>query len=316
MKALNILCRKKEYQNKRTWLQKLKDQKYLYVMSLPFVLMVFVFSYIPIWGWSIAFQDYKLGLPFWEQSWVGFKHFITMFQDDKFYTALANTFGMSMMGLLLGFTIPIIFAILINELRHKLFKQTVQTISYLPHFVSWVVVAGIVYKMLSTDSGPINQLIQLFGGEPVQFMAKPELFWGIVVLSDLWKEMGWNTIIFLAAVTAIDPALYEAAKIDGAGRFRRIWHVTLPGISNVIIVLLVLSIGNLMSIGFEKQFQLQNNVVAEKAMVLDLYALVFGIGNRKFGFGAAIGVAKSVLSLILLFTANALFKKQTGKSVM
>lgn len=291
-------------------------QKYLYLMSIPFAFMVFIFNYIPIWGWTMAFQKYRVGRPFWEQSWVGFDNFIALFQDTRFYLALRNTLGMSILGLLVGFTMPIVFAILINELRNRYFKKAVQTISYLPHFVSWVVVAGIVYKMLSTDSGPVNQLIELFGGAPVQFMAKEENFWGIVVISDLWKELGWNTIIFLAAITAINPELYEAAKMDGAGRFRQIIHVTLPGISNIIIVLLVLSIGSLIAIGFEKQYQLSNPLVLDSALVLDFYALKYGIGMNRFSFGTAIGVVNSIVSLMLLFTANGLFKKKTGQSVM
>jgi putative aldouronate transport system permease protein len=285
-------------------------------MSIPFAILVLVFNYIPIWGWTMAFQKYRVGQPFWSQAWVGFDNFIALFQDDRFYLALRNTLGMSILGLMVGFTMPIVFAILINELRNRFFKKTVQTVSYLPHFVSWVVVAGIVYKMLSTDSGPVNQVLGLFGQEPVQFMAKEEYFWGIVVISDLWKELGWNTIIFLAAITAINPELYEAAKMDGAGRLTQIIHVTLPGISNIIIVLLVLSIGNLIAIGFEKQMQLSNPLVNDTALVLDLYALKYGIGMNRFSFGTAIGVVNSIVSLTLLFTANGIFKKRTGQSVM
>ena len=297
-------------------LKRAHEQRYLLAMSLPFVALVFVFNYVPIWGWLMAFQRYRPGRPFFEQQWVGLKNFTDLFQDETFYLALKNTLGMSVLGLILGFTLPIIFALLLNEMRAGLFKRTVQTVSYLPHFVSWVVVAGLVYKMLSTDGGPINQLIAHFGGPPVQFMAHSNYFWGVVVLSDLWKEIGWNTIIYLAVMTAIEPALYEAARVDGAGRWQLMRHITLPGISRVVIILFVLSIGHLTAIGFEKQLLLSNPVVKDSALVLDLYALQNGIGMNKFSFGTAIGVVNSLVGLALLFGANAFFRRRTGDSII
>lgn len=295
-----------------------KQQKLLYLMSMPFVLWVLVFQYIPLWGWTIAFQNYKPARSFFEQEWVGWKHFRDLLHDERFYLALKNTLAMSIMGLIIGFTVPILFAVLLNELRWKKFKSLTQTISYLPHFVSWVVVAGLVYKMLSLESGGVNQLLVWLGviDQPIQFMAKGEWFWGIVVLSDLWKEMGWNSIIFLAAITAVDPHLYEAAKVDGAGRWRQIWHVTLPGIRSVIIVLLILSIGNLISIGFERQYLLGNDLVIDYAEVLDLYALKYGLQLSRFSFGTAIGIFNSIVALLLVFSANALFKRYSNESVV
>jgi putative aldouronate transport system permease protein len=298
----------------RFW-KKVREQKHLLLMSLPFVVMVFIFSYLPIWGWIMAFQRYRPGRPFWEQRWVGLDNFVRMFQDPSFYLALKNTLGMGILGLLVGFTMPIVFALLLNELRHGVFKRFVQTVSYLPHFVSWVVVASLVYRMLAID-GPMNQLIMLFGGDRVQFMARSEYFWFIVVLSDLWKEMGWNTIIYLAAITAIPSALYEAAAIDGANRWQLMRHVTLPGISRIISILLVLSIGHLLAIGFERQMLLSNPMVIDAAQVLDLYALRYGLGLNNFSFGTAIGIINSVVGLTLLFSANAAFKKRTGESVI
>ncbi|GIQ70610.1 sugar ABC transporter permease [Xylanibacillus composti] len=295
-----------------------KQQKLLYLMSMPFVAWVIVFQYVPLWGWTIAFQNYKPARSFFEQEWVGLKHFRELLQDERFYLALKNTLAMSVMGLIVGFTVPILFAVLLNELRWKKFKSLTQTISYLPHFVSWVVVAGLVYKMLSLEDGGLNQLLMWLGAidQPIQFMAKGEWFWGIVVLSDLWKEMGWNSIIFLAAISAVDPHLYEAAKVDGAGRWRQIWHVTLPGIRAVIIVLLILSIGNLISIGFEKQYLLGNHLVVDYAEVLDLYALKYGLQLSRFSFGTAIGIFNSMVALLLVFTANALFKRYSNESVV
>ncbi|MFC5465189.1 ABC transporter permease [Lederbergia graminis] len=294
------------------------QQRYLYLMSIPFVILVIIFNYFPLWGWTMAFQNYKPGFPIMEQEWVGLKHFIELFSDDRFYRVLRNTLAMSIMGLSIGFVVPIIFAVLLNEVRLSFFKRIVQTITYLPHFVSWVVVAGIVIKMLSIDGGIVNDLLVGLGiiDKPIQFMAKGEYFWIIVVLSELWKEMGWNAIIFLAAIAGIDPQLYEAAKVDGAGRLRRIWHVTLPGIRPTILVLLILSIGHLTSIGFEKQFLLGNNLVVDYSEVLDLYALNYGIGLNRFSYGTAIGIFNSIVSIILLFIANGIFKRFSNQSVM
>ena len=219
-------CFEKQQKYKR-YFQRLYRQRYLFLMVLPFLVWVIVFKYIPIWGWTMAFQDYKPHFSFLEQTWVGFKYFIELFHDRQFYLVLRNTLVMSLLSLLCGYTFPIIFAILINEIRHKFFQKTIQTISYLPHFVSWVVVAGIFTKLLAIG-GPINQLLLELGllKEPVLFMAKGEYFWGIVTVADLWKELGWNSIIFLAAIVSIDENLYEAAQMDGANRFRQIWHVT------------------------------------------------------------------------------------------
>ncbi|BAB05630.1 sugar ABC transporter permease [Halalkalibacterium halodurans] len=305
-------------QRRKKILTTLKQQKYLYLMSLPFVAWVLVFNYFPLWGWTMAFQNFRPGLSFFEQEWVGLQHFIELFQDNRFYLVLRNTLAMSIMGLIVGFTMPILFAVLLNEVRHMVFKRTVQTVSYLPHFVSWVVVAGIVTKMLSIDGGIVNQLLMAFGfvDQPVQFMAKGEWFWVIVTLSDLWKEMGWNSIIFLAAMAGIDPQLYEAAKVDGASRWRQIWHITLPGIRPTILVILILSIGHLMAIGFEKQFLLGNPLVVDYSEVLDLYALNYGLGLGRYSYGTAIGIFNSVVCIILLFLANGIFKRFTNQSVM
>ncbi|TBL68314.1 ABC transporter permease [Paenibacillus thalictri] len=293
-------------------------QRFLYYMSVPFVLWVIVFSYIPIWGWLMAFQNYKPGRFILDQQWVGLSNFVQLFTDDKFYLVLRNTLVMSGMSLVVGFTLPILFALLLNELKGQLFKRSVQTISYLPHFVSWVVVAGIVTKMLSTDGGIINQLLlglQLTD-QPIQFMARANWFWTIVTASDAWKETGWHTIIFLSAIAGIDPELYEAATVDGAGRFQRMRHITLPGIRSTFMILFILAIGSLISIGFEKQFLLGNPIVADYSQVLDLYALNYGIGMNRYSFGTAVGMFNSVVSVILVVTANGIYKRYTKESIL
>jgi putative aldouronate transport system permease protein len=285
---------------KNIWARALQ-QKYLYLMSLPFVVWLIIFSYVPIWGWITAFQNYKPKDSIFNQKWVGFENFIELFQDERFYLVLRNTLAMSIMGLIVSFTVPVIFALLLNEMKGQFFKRSVQTISYLPHFVSWVVVAGLITKMLSTDGGAVNQLLMSIGliDAPIQFMAKGELFWGIVTFSDLWKEMGWNSIIFLAAMSGIDPELYEASTVDGAGRFRKMWHITLPGI-----------------IGFEKQFLLGNPLVVDYAEVLDLYALKYGIQMSRYSFGTAIGIFNSVVSILLVLLANGIYKRVTKESII
>jgi putative aldouronate transport system permease protein len=300
---------------KRPLFKSLYEQRYLLLMSVPFVIWLAVFKYVPLVGWIMAFQDYKPHLGFFNQTWVGIKHFRDLFHAPLFYRALQNTLGMSVLGLVFGFTTSIGFAILLNELRFLSFKRFTQTVSYLPHFVSWVVVANIISSLLSI-TGPVNEIfisIKIFS-EPVNFMIKPEYFWWIVVFSDIWKERGWRAIIYLAAMSGIDSQIYEAAEIDGVNRFQKIWYITLPGISSTIIILLVLSIGNIINIGFEKQFLLGNAVTATKALVLDKYALDFGIGLFRYSYGTAIGIFKSVVSIMLLFFANYLAKRSgSGK---
>jgi putative aldouronate transport system permease protein len=266
----------------------------------------------------MAFQNYKPVKSFREQKWVGLDNFKELFQDERFYRVLRNTLGMSLLGLVFGFIVPIIFAVMLNELRGSVFKRTVQTVSYLPHFVSWVVVGGIVYKTLSMDGGIVNDLLVWLHiiDEPIQFMAKAKMFWGVVTVADLWKETGWGAIIYLAAITGIDKELYEAAKVDGAGRIRQMFNITLPGIRSTITVLLIMSIGHLIGIGFEKQFQLQNNLVTDYSEVLDLYALKYGIQIGRFSYGTAISMFTSVVSVFLLLVANGVMKKVTKESIM
>ncbi|OAX48542.1 putative multiple-sugar transport system permease YteP [Paenibacillus sp. AD87] len=303
---------------KRGLWYRMVQHRLLWFMSVPFIIWVFVFSYLPLWGWTMAFQKFRVGKSFFEQQWVGLENFRMLLQDDQFFNALRNTLAMSLMGLIVGFTIPIIFAVLLNEVRHSFLKRFAQTVSYLPHFVSWVVVAGIVTKMLSANNGVVNEILMNMHliDQPIQFMAKESMFWYIVTSADIWKETGWNAIIYLAAIAGIGPELYEAARVDGASRIRQIWHITMPGIRSTIIILLIMSIGHLLSIGFEKQFLLGNNLVKEKSEVLDLYALNYGLGLGRYSFGTAINIFNSVVSLFLLFVANGIFKKVTKESIM
>ncbi|MCL2400479.1 MAG: ABC transporter permease subunit [Defluviitaleaceae bacterium] len=304
------------FQGKRG--KRIYQQRYLLLMSIPFAAWCFAFMYLPLFGWIMAFQNFRLMgrvtlRSFWEAEWIGLANFRELFADERFYTALRNTLGMSFLGITIGFVVPIIFALLINEMRVGLFKRFVQTVSYMPHFISWVVAAGMITFMLAT-TGPLNSVLIAVGliDRPIAFLSTGEMFWGIITGSEIWKSTGWNAIIFLAAISGIDLQLYEAAEADGAGRFKKMWHVTLPGISNVIIVILIMNIGWLMNVGFERQMLLGNPAIREWAEVLDVYILRFGIGTGRFSYGTAIGIFRSVVSIMLLLAANGIARK-TGR---
>jgi len=258
----------------------------------------------------MAFQDYKLGKSFSEQTFSGLKHFKLLFLDDRFLRVLRNTLAMSTLNLILGFTTAIILALLLNEIKNVFFKRTVQTISYLPHFLSWVIAAGIVSMVLSTD-GIINVMLLRLNivEEPILWLSKGKYFWGIFGLSTVWKELGWNTIIYLGAMTAINPSLYEAAEVDGAGRFKKMWHVTLPGIRPTIVILLILSIGRILEAGFEVQYLLGRGMTMDYAETIDLFVLNYGIKIGNYSLATAAGIFKSVISLTLIFMANSISKK-------
>ena len=301
----------------QAFIKKLIQQRYLFLMSVPFIIWLIIFSYVPIWGWTMAFQNYKPGKLFFAQKWVGMANFIELWGDNRFWRDFRNTLGMSVLGIIFGTICPIILALLINEIRFRKFKRTVQTISYLPHFISWVIVANIFYSMLSPQSGIVNIILMKLGilSQPVQFMAAPSMFWGILTFASVWKEVGWGTIIYLAAIAGVDLELYEAATVDGCGRFKKMWHITIPGIMPTIIVLFILGFGALTQIGFERQMLLGNAMVQDVSEVIDLYALKFGIGSARYSLGTAVAVFNSLISLTLLVTANTIFKKLRGESV-
>ena len=302
---------KKTFNKKKIPLGKrLVDQRYLLLLSVPFVVWLIVFRYIPLIGWLMAFQDYRPHLGWFGSPWVGLKHFKELFSARLFGIALQNTLGMSVLLLSFGTVTAISFAVLLNELRYLPFKRFTQTVSYLPHFVSWVVVANIITSFLSVN-GPLNEILMAFNliKEPTNIMLKPEYFWWLVTFADIWKEMGWNAIIYLAAMAGIDAQIYEAAEIDGVNRLQKIMYITLPGISGTIIILLILSIGNIINIGFERQFFMGNAVTQPKAFVLDWYALNYGIGLFRYSFGTAIGIFRSVVSITLLLIANFLARR-------
>ena len=278
-------------------------QRYLLLMSVPFVIWLIIFKYIPLWGWTMAFQEVKPGtfaLPVWERKFVGLDNFVKAFTDRLFPQTMVNTIAISILGIAIGTITSILFALILNELCFSKFKKITQTVSYLPHFVSWVIIASIA-KMLFNDGGAIDTMLNT----KLHLMSTNSwVFWVVVCLINVWKEMGWDAIIYLSAMAGIDQGLYEAAKVDGANRFQRIWHVTLPCIKPTIIVLLIMSIGSALNVGMERQMLLSNSVVQDHAMVLSWFAYVRGIGNNNYGLGTAIGVFQSVVGVILLFIAN------------
>jgi len=294
----------------KTHLHEFWAQKDLQMMVLPGIICILIFSYLPMYGLIMAFQEYQLGdIPGFSR-FVWLQHFQMLFESPEFLPIIRNTFVISFLKLLIGFPAPIIFAILLNEVSGVHLKKTVQTVSYLPHFVSWVVVAGLTFDFLSSDGGAFNAILQNFGfiDTPITFMAENKYFWGIVIVTDLWKEIGWNAIIYIAAIASIDPELYQAADIDGAGRLRKIWHITLAGIKPTIIILLILTISNLLNAGFEQILLLTNNLtnatIQDVSEIIDTYVYRVGISQMRYSYATAAGLLKSVVSVILLTLAN------------
>ncbi len=308
---------KKKVQPQQVW-SKLWKQKWLFVMSVPVVIYLFVFSIIPLWGWVMAFFKYVPNRAFAEMDFVGFKYFIEAFQDERFWLALKNTLSMSLLNVAFScFLCPIIFALFLNEMKSKGMKKGIQTISYLPHFVSWVVVAGIFSQLFRT-SGTVNDILMNLGliKERIDFVGNPAFFYAFVTIASVWKDLGWNAIIYISSMAGIDKEMYEAAAVDGAGRWRKMWNITLPSIRPTIMILLIINIGGVLGGGFEKQMLFRNALNVDKAMVLDLYVLEYGIGSMRYSFGTAVGIITSLTALILVFTTNRLSKKISGESIV
>lgn len=313
MSAISLRLRNNQAEHEKTkitW-DTIVSQKQLIFMSFPFLIYVIIFSYFPIWGWLMAFQNFQPAKSFFDQEWVGLQQFKFLFFDESFLGVLRNTFAMSIINIALGFITAIILAVLLNEIKNVFFKRVVQTVSYLPHFLSWVIVTGLVATALSTEDGIINTLLMSLHliKEPVLWLSKGEYFWGIIGAAHVWKEVGWNTIIYLAAIASIDPALYEAAEVDGANRFHKILHITLPGIKSTFMVLLIMSIGHALDAGFEAQWLLRNPQVFDWSDTIDIFTLRYGIQIGNYSLATAAGIFKTVVSVTLLFFANSIAGK-------
>jgi putative aldouronate transport system permease protein len=288
--------------------------KSLYLMVLPVLAYYIIFHYVPMYGAIIAFKSFTPFKGIWGSEWVGWQNFINFFDSYYFWRILKNTLWISVNDLVFGFPAPILLALLINELRNKYFTRTVQTITYMPHFVSLVVICGMI-KDFTLDTGVVNVVLQAFGWKPVTMLNDPGLFVPIYVISDIWQNIGWGSIIYLATLTSIDPQLYEAAKIDGAGRLKQTWYVTLPGIMPTIIVLLILRMGRLLNVGFEKIILLYNPAIYETSDVISTFVYRKGLLEFDWSYGAAVGLFNSVINFILLLSANWLSKRVKGSGL-
>ncbi|PRY82220.1 ABC transporter permease [Alkalibacterium olivapovliticus] len=290
-----------------------KDWQLYTFLILPVIYLV-IFQYLPMIGNVIAFRRFVPGGSMLGQDFVGLRYFEMFWNDRTFWRVFRNTFTIGGLTLLFNFPIPIIFALLLNEVKSMKFKRFVQTASYLPYFISMVIIAGMIMEMLSAN-GIINQMIQFFGGDSIIFLQRAEWFRTIYVASGVWQTTGWGAILYLAALTNIDPNLYEAAAIDGAGRLKQTWHVTIPGILPTIMTLLILNIGNFMNVGFEKVFLLYNPLTYETADVISTYLYRIGLGSANFSYATAIGLAQAVVGFVLVMSANLLSRKLTNRSL-
>ena len=304
------MARVKAKQDRKITWKEIKRQKSLLIVAFLVTVYGIIFYYLPLAGWLMAFQNFKPKSGLLGSKFVGLDKFKFLFEDATFIRAIRNTFCMGALNLLTTTVMAILFAVLLNEIRSKIAKKTVQTISYLPHFLSWIIVTGILHDALSS-TGIINDLLLRFGviDQAINFFAYPKFFWPIVAFANCWKETGWNAIIYLAAITAIDPCLYEAASIDGASRLQKIRYITLPGIKPTIMILLLMNVGNVLNAGFEVQYLLGNGLVQKVSQTIDIYVLNWGISQNDFSLGTAAGIFKSVVSIALIVVCNQMAKR-------
>ncbi|WP_261381766.1 ABC transporter permease [Paenibacillus cremeus] len=289
--------------------------KFLYLLAVPGIAYFILFKFVPMWGLAIAFQDYNPYAGIDGSQWVGLKHFKELFADPSFYIMLRNTFAINLFGLVFMFPVPIALALMLNEVRHEVFKRFNQSIVYLPHFLSWVVVTSLTFFIFSTDVGIVNKLIMEAGHEPISFLSNPNYFWALITAQNMWKEAGWGTIIFLAAMAGVDPQRYEAAVVDGATRWKQIWHITLPAIRPTIIILLILRLGHMADVGFEQVLLMMNPLVTSVAEVFDTYAYSIGILRGQISIGVTVGMFKGVVGLVLVLVSNYVVKKMGHEGI-
>lgn len=287
----------------------------MYLLLAPVIVYFIVFHYVPMYGVQIAFKDFIATKGITGSPWVGMKHFERFYQSYYFWRLIKNTLGIGLYQLLVGFPMPILLALMINEIRGKWFKKTVQTVTYAPHFLSTVVMVGILVIFLSPDTGLINHLIRAFGGEPISFLTEPSWFKSLYVFSGVWQQMGWSSIIYLAALSGVDPQLHEAARVDGASRLQRIWHVNLPCIMPTIVILLILNTGSILSVGFEKVFLMQNDMNLESSDVFATYVYRSGLLGAQYSFSAAVGLFSNIVNFIMLVSVNFIARKVGNTSL-
>lgn len=289
--------------------------KFLYALMVPGIIWYIIYRYLPMFGLLIAFKEYNFALGIWNSPWVGMKYFNYLFSSSEFYTVLRNTVLINIYNLIYGFPAPIILALLLNELKNMLFKRSIQTVIYFPHFLSWVVFGGIIIQFLSPNEGFVNQIIKYFGGEPIFFLTQSQYFRSILVGTNILKEAGWGTIIYLAALASVEQEQYEAATVDGANRWQKLIHITLPGISNVIIIMLILKVGYLLDVGFEQIFIMYNPAVYDVSDVLSTYIYRVGIQDLRFSLTTALGLFQAVIGFLLIYGVNKIAKKHSDVSM-
>lgn len=296
-------------------LKKMRNSWELYLFLLPTLAYFIIFKYVPMYGLQIAFKDFIAVNGIWGSPWVGFDHFTRFFQSYKFWELLSNSLLINFYQLVFAFPIPIIFALMVNQVSQARFKKLVQTVTYAPHFISVVVLVGMIFIFLSPSNGFINNIIKLFGGEPIYFMGSESWFKSVFVGTEIWQTTGWSAIIYLAALTSIDPHLHEAAIVDGASKFQRVLYVDLPGIMPVIMIMLILQLGNFATLGYQKVLLMQNNLNIASSEVIQTYVYKSGLLNSQFSYAAAIGLFENMINFILLITMNQLAKKMKQQSL-
>lgn len=301
-----ILIHKKK---KTSVISEIIQQKWLYLLILPGLLYFLVFKYVPMLGIILAFQQFSPFTGFFHSPFVGLYHFKNLFSSPDFLMLILNTLGISLLSLAFYFPMPIILALLLNEVHSQKFKRITQTFIYVPHFISYVIVATLTYQLFNINDGAINQLINMITGHTVDFLSAPQYFRGMIVGQSIWKETGYGTIIFLAALSSVDTQLYEAAKVDGAGRLRLMWHITLPAIRGTIIIMLILRVGAILNTGYEQIFLMQNSLNISHAEVFDTYVYTRGITKGQYSYATAVGLFKAVIGMFMVLTSNWIAKR-------
>lgn len=316
MIAINAAINKREVlrQNRKERIRLMKRYKVLYLFLLPMICFYIIFHYMPLYGILLAFKDFWISKGIMGSPWVGLDNFRHIFESSKFWQVFANTFSINLLRLIFCFPAPIILAIFLNEVRNNCFKRVIQTIIYLPHFISWVVIASILITILGTE-GVINQIIMMFGGESINFLTTNSLFRPIVILSSIWKDVGWGTIIYFAALSGISPDLYEAAEVDGAGRFTKILKITFPSLFPTIATMLILNVGSIMTGGFDQIFNLYNPAVYESGDIIDTYIYRIGLTQGEFSKATAIGLFLNIINCTMLLTVNKIITKIRGYGI-
>ena len=300
--------------NKRTLGKRIGMNIPIYILLLPILLYFLIFRYIPMFGNIIAFQDYSITRGILNSRFVGLKNFTDFLSSYKFWTLMRNTLSISLLEILFGFPSPIIFALLLNEVKHLRFKKSVQTITYMPHFISTVVICSLLLDFVSSE-GLINGIRALFGGQPIAFMSDPKYFYTIYVSSQIWQSLGWSSIIYIANIASIDQELYEAAVIDGAGRWKQAIHITLPSLSETIVILLIMRMGSLVSVGYHKIILMYNSAIYETADVISTFVYRRGLLEADYSYSAAVGLFNSIINFVMLMSTNYISKKVKGSGL-